>query len=335
LKIQTKIVMINIISVLCIEELIKAMRIIEQVRLLGISCFIKSSLLIERNGDNMGKKKIAFVTDSTVYLSEELRNHPDVYVVPIVIISEEQEYEDGVNLSSDKLYDIIRNNKEVPKTSQPSIGTFVALYERLQKEYDHAIAIHVSNRLSGTLSSSTAGKNQVGIDVEVIDSLSLSYGISVLINKGLHLLEQDMNVKEIAIELREKVAMNKNLILLGNLEQLHKGGRMSGAQFLLGNLLQIKPILSINSEGELGLFDRIRSEKKATKKMLDLLTQACEEHTVKQVGIMHGNALATAQELKQRIQEGIPGLDIIIGEISSSLAVHAGEGTIAIFWHQE
>lgn len=283
----------------------------------------------------MGKKKIAFVTDSTAYLTEELLNHPDIYVAPIVVISEGHEYEDGVNLSSEELYDIIRNNKEVPKTSQPSIGKFADLYENLKKDYDHAIAIHVSNKLSGTISSSTAGKDTAGFDVEVVDSLSLSYGITELIKKGLQLVEENMDVKEIAVELRNHVAKGKNLILLGKLEQLYKGGRMSGAQFLLGNLLQIKPILSINNVGELGLFDRVRSEKKATNRIIELLKQSSEEHTVKQVGIMHGNVLEKAIELKKSIEEAIPGIDIVLGEISSSLAVHAGEGTLAMFWFEE
>jgi DegV family protein with EDD domain len=280
-------------------------------------------------------RKIAFVTDSTVYLTEELREHPDVYIVPIVVISEGREYEDGVDLSSDELYEMIRNNKEVPKTSQPSIGKFAELYEKLKEDYDSAIAIHVSSKLSGTISSSTAGKDQVGFDVEVIDSLSLSYGISELINKALKLVEQDIDVKEIASILKEQVTKSKNLILLGKLEQLYKGGRMSGAQFLLGNLLQIKPILSINHDGELGLFDRVRSEKKATNKILELIRQSCVEHNVRQIGIMHGNSLEKTLELKQKIEEAIPGVDIIVGEISSSLAVHAGEGTLAIFWHEE
>lgn len=283
----------------------------------------------------MGKNKIAFVTDSTAYLTEELRQHPDVYVVPILVISENREYEDGVDLSSTELYDMIRNNKEVPKTSQPSIGKFVELYENLKKDYDQAIAFHVSNRLSGTISSSTAGKEQAGFDVEVIDSLSLSYTITELIHKGLLLVEQDIDVKQIADELRDQVSRSKNLILLGKLEQLYKGGRMSGASFLLGNLLQIKPVLSINSEGELGLFERVRSEKKAAGRIVELLKQSCEEGHVKQVGIMHGNVLEKAEELKRIIGETIPNLDIVVGELSSSLAVHAGEGTVALFWHQE
>jgi len=283
----------------------------------------------------MEKKKIAFVTDSTAFISEELRAHPDVFVVPIVIIADGKEYEDGVNLFSEQLYDMIRNNKDVPKTSQPSVGTFEELYKKLEKDYDQAIAIHVSNKLSGTVSSSNGGKELADFEVEVVDSLSLSYGITSLIDKGLHLAKEEVSMKDIASELREEVTRSKNLILLGNLEQLYKGGRMSGTQFLLGNVLKIKPILSINAEGELGLFERVRSEKKATNKIVSLLKQSCDDNQVNRVGIMHGNVLDKAMELKQLIETEIPDIDIVVGEMSSSLAVHAGEGTLAMFWQTE
>ncbi|WP_249872083.1 DegV family protein [Oceanobacillus saliphilus] len=283
----------------------------------------------------MEKKKIAFVTDSTVYLTEELRAHPDIYVVPMVVISEGKEYEDGAALSTDQLYDIIRTNKEVPKTSQPSVGKFKELYEQLKKDYDHAIAIHVSSKLSGTISSSTAGKDQADFDVEIIDSLSLSFALTMLIEKGIKMAAEDVDVRDIAKNLREEAAHSKNLILLGSLEQLYKGGRMSGAQFLLGNLLKIKPILAINTSGELGVYERVRSEKKATNRLVSLLKESCTENNVTQVGIMQGNVVEKAEQLKQKIQQEIPGLKIIIGDISSSLAVHGGEGTLAMFWHPE
>lgn len=198
----------------------------------------------------MTTKKIAFVTDSTVFLPEQLRAHPDVYIVPMIVISEGIEYDD-VNLTSDKLYDIIRHEKEIPKTSQPNSNKFQELYEQLKENYDQAIAIHVSSKLSGTLSSSDAGKNQANFIVEIIDSYSLSYGITDLLIEGLELAEQGVNVHMIASRLRERASHGRNLILLGSLEQLYKGGRMSGTQFLLGNLLKIKPILSITSTGEL------------------------------------------------------------------------------------
>ncbi len=273
------------------------------------------------------------MTDSTAYLTEEMRSHPDVYVVPIVVISEGKQYEDGVDLTSKQLYEIICNVKEVPKTSQPNVGKFYELYEKLKRDYDHAIAIHVSSKLSGTISSSIAGKDQAGFDVEVIDSHSLSFAITDLIAKGLKLRNEGKEVRFIAEELRLLAKNSMNLIVLGSLEQLYKGGRMSGTSFLLGNFLNIKPILSIDSNGELNLVERIRSEKKAITKIISLLQESCERNPVKRINIVHGNVREKAMSLKKRINKELPGIETVIGEISTSLAVHGGEGTIGVFWN--
>lgn len=280
----------------------------------------------------MVKKKLAFVTDSTAYLTEDLKGHPDIYVVPIVVISDGKEFEDGIDLTEKQLYEMIRTNKEVPKTSQPNVGRFIELYERLGEEYENVIAIHVSSKLSGTISSSKTAMEQANINVEIIDSYSLSFAITFLLEKGLQLSEQGIEAKEIAETLRAEALRHKNLILLDTLEQLFKGGRLSGAQFVIGNLLSIKPILSIGAIGELGVLERVRSEKKATRKLVELIKTSCMESSVKRIGIANANAPDKARALKEEIESQVPGLEILIGEISSSLAVHAGEGAMAVFW---
>lgn len=300
--------------------------------------YIYHSFIVSVNnvigGKDLMKKRVAFVVDSTVYLTDELRHHPDIYVVPQIIIANNKELEDGIDIQTEELYEIIQNSKDVPKTSQPNVGKFAQLYDKLKEEYESAIAIHVSSKLSGTLQSSTAGKNESGFAVEVVDSSSLSYGITHLLELGLSLVEKNMDYVEIAKVLREESKKGRNLILLGTLEQLYKGGRMTGIQFVLGNLLNIKPILTINENGELVLKERIRSDKKATRRMIELLKETCEKYSVKKVAVMHGNALEKAKEIKKIIQNEIPGIKTLIGDISSSLAVHAGGGAVAIFWFQ-
>ncbi len=98
--------------------------------------------------------------------------------------------------------------------------------------------------------------------LEGIDSLSMSYPITVLINKGMELEKLGLSRQEIAEHLRAEVKKNKNYILIGNLDQFYKGGRMSGAQYLIGNLLQIKPIIRINDRGEFEMVEKVPSEKK-------------------------------------------------------------------------
>ncbi|WP_339215750.1 DegV family protein [Ornithinibacillus sp. FSL M8-0202] len=280
----------------------------------------------------MSKRKIAFVTDSTAFLTEELMAHPDVYVVPIVIISNGKEYEDGIDLSSAQLYEMIRTEKEVPKTSQPNVEKFKQLYKHLKEEYEHVIAIHVSSKLSGTISSSKAGMEQVGLQVKIIDSGSLSFAITFLIEKAIELVKHGTDVEEMVQQLDQMANQHKNLILLDTLEQLFKGGRLSSTQFVLGNLLKIKPILAIGEKGELGVVERIRSEKKATRRMIDLIRASCKEHAVRKIGIANANAPEKAEALRKEILLQFPDMEVVIGEVSSSLAVHAGEGAIAVFW---
>lgn len=283
----------------------------------------------------MTKKKIAWITDSTAYISEELLEHPDVYIVPLLITFGEESFEDGIDLNTDQLYSRIRTEKEVPKTSQPSAGRFAELFETLKIEYDAAVAVHVSSKLSGTMNSCLAGSELAGFPVLAVDSKCMSYAITSLIYKGLKLAENEMPVHKIAEILQNEADKSENYILLGSLEQFYKGGRMSGTQYLLGSILKIKPVIRINRDGAFELFDKVRSDKKAIKRMIELLGDAYESHTIPQVQIMHGNVRGKAEELAEEIKSHFPRLDIIIGEISSTIAAHAGEGTIAIIWQNE
>lgn len=283
----------------------------------------------------MSKKKIAWITDSTAFITEELRNHPDVFVMPLEIIFGTDAYEDGVDLTTDELYAKIRGQKAIPKTSQPASGKFSAMFEKLKEDYEGGIAIHVSSKLSGTLSSSRTGAEMAGFPIETVDSKSMSYAITTLLNKGIQMAADGLNKEPIAEVLRQEADNSKNYILLGNLEQFYKGGRMSGTQFLLGSILKIKPIIRINSNGEFELFEKVRSEKKAVSRLIELFKEDYENYTINEIQIMHGNVLDKAKSLESDLKEAFPGINVVIGEISSTIAVHAGEGTVAVIWHKE
>lgn len=281
----------------------------------------------------MTLKKIAWLVDSSAYMSNTLKEHPDVYVISLNIHFGLEQFVDGVDLTSDQLYNRIRNGTESIKTSQPSAGEFAVLYEKLSQEYDSIIAIHVSNSLSGTLSSSVSGAQIAQIQVEFVDSFSLSAGITGLVEKGLQLQDEGQSYQEIAVALREMVSKFRNYILIGNLTQLYKGGRLSSAQFYLGSLLKIKPIIQINHHGELQELDKVRSHKKAIQYLINKAVEAATKDGLQHVYIMHANAEQQANDLKEAILQQAPQLQFTIGEISTSLAVHAGEDTIALLWY--
>ncbi|WP_342600051.1 DegV family protein [Psychrobacillus sp. FSL H8-0483] len=278
-------------------------------------------------------KKIAWVVDSSAYVNTLLKNHPDVYVIPLNIHFGHEQFVDGVDLTPEQLYDRIRNGSDSVKTSQPSAGEFAELYTKLSTEYESIIAVHVSNSLSGTISSSQSGAQIAQVQVECVDSLSLSAGITGLVVKGLHLQEQGLSFEEIAAQLRTEATKFRNFILIGNLTQLYKGGRLSSAQFYLGSLLKIKPIIQINNKGELQELDKVRSYKKAIQYLINKVVESVQQEETKTVYIMHANALEQAESLKEAILLQAPNVELVIGEISTSLAVHAGEETIAVLWY--
>lgn len=279
----------------------------------------------------MTKKKIAWIVDSTVHMSERLKNHPDLFNIPLNIHFNEEQFADGIDLTTTELYEKIKGAKDFPKTSQPSAGEFAETYQEIAKSYDEAIAVHLSHQLSGTLASSKSGAEIAGFPVTFIDSLSLSYATTALVEHGMDLYENGTSIENIKETLESMAGTVENYILIGNLDQLYKGGRMSGMQFLVGSLLKIKPIIQISPEGELGVIDKVRSEKRATFYLIDKIQKAYDQG-VRTFYIMHGNVLTQAQQLQKSILEKMPEAHVVIGEISSVLAVHAGEGTVAALW---
>lgn len=277
------------------------------------------------------KKQLAWIADSTVHVSDRLKNHPDFFSVPLNIHFGEKQFADGIDLTTTQLYEKIKDAEEFPKTSQPSAGEFAEKYKELANHYEEAIAVHLSDKLSGTLAASKGGADIAKFPITFVDSLSLSYGTTALVEHGMDMYENGATIAEIQTQLEYMAGNVKNYILMGNLDQLYKGGRMSGIQFFLGSLLKIKPIIQISKEGELGVIDKVRSEKRAWNYLRNKMESAYAEG-VRKFYVMHANVRAQAEQFTKSIKKNMPDAAVEIGEISSVLAVHAGEGTLAVLW---
>ena len=280
------------------------------------------------------KKPLAWIVDSTAYISEKMQKHPDCISVPLNIYFGEKQYTDGVDLTTIELYEKIKNSKDLPKSSQPSVGEFSKVFEQISEKYEDAIAIHLSDKLSGTLASSKAGAEIAGFPVTFVDSLSLSYGTTALVEHGMDMHENGATIPEIKEALTAMAGRVNNYISFGSLEQLHKSGRVGGIQFFLGSLLKVKPIVQMSKTGELEPIDKVRSEKRAIQYLIDKSLDAYSRG-IQKIYIMHGNVPDQAENLKKLIIEQAPDVEVEIGELSSVLAVHAGEGTLGILWLED
>ena len=276
--------------------------------------------------------KTAWVTDSTAFLDDELINHPDLYTVPLTIFLDGEEYSDGIDLTPGQLFENLKHLKTPPKTSQPSVGSFQGLYEKLSKDYDQIIAVLLSGKLSGTVSSSEQAAKLVEIPVVTIDSRILTYPMTALLKKGMELIQNGNSLDVVINQLETIRETNETYVLIGSLEQLHRSGRMSGVQFFLGSMLNVKPIIIIEN-GALHVKEKARSEKKAKEKIMEYLRSAYDSHHFKEVYILYGLHKEQATSWRDELKSKFPQLNFICCPLGAVIGVHAGENTLGISWH--
>ncbi|WHX99008.1 DegV family protein [Neobacillus sp. DY30] len=276
--------------------------------------------------------KTAWVTDSTAFLDEELKNHPDLYTIPLTILLDGEEFADGIDLTAAELFARLKDLKTPPKTSQPSVGVFQELYEKLSNDYDQIIAVLISGKLSGTVSSSEQAAKLVDIPVKTFDSQILTAPMTALLKKGMELAEAGNSLESVLDQLESLKTTNETYVLIGSLEQLHRSGRMSGLQFFLGSMLNVKPIISIE-DGSLTTKEKVRSDKKAKERILDYLKSSYEKNKFKEVYILYGLHQEHANEWKVELERLYPELKVITCPLGAVIGVHAGENTLGISWH--
>lgn len=277
-------------------------------------------------------KRIAWVTDSTASLDQELKQHSDLYAVPMSILLDGEQFLDHIDLTSEQLFQRLKSLKSPPKTSQPSVGEFKQLFDRLKRDYDVIVPILVSAKLSGTVSSSEQAAQLVDIPVITIDSKILSYPLTVQIKQGMKWLREGFPVEAIKEKIERLRETYEAYVLVGSLEQLHRSGRMSGLRYFLGSMLNIKPIIQV-ADGELTIKDKARSEKKAKDKIVNYLRESYEKYNFKEVYILYGLHQRAALEWKNELGLHFPSLHFSCHPLGATIGVHAGEDTIGISWY--
>lgn len=278
--------------------------------------------------------RIAWITDSTSCITQEEAKELGIHIIPVSVIMEDKIYKDGIDITPDEFYAKLENVSELPKTSQPTVGEFSDFYEVLKHNYDCGIAIHVSEKFSGTINGSRLGAEMADFPVHIVDSKILSESMKQLLLKGKKLEEEGLEAEDIAMMLRETAEHVKGFVCIGSLEQLRKGGRLSGASFLVGNLLQIKPILTFD-DGSLVPFEKIRTLKKAESRVLALFEEAAQNKGAYGVSVVYSGSSEKAEDWLHLLKEKYPHITFNLGQLSPAIGVHVGAGTLGLLWFEE
>lgn len=285
----------------------------------------------------INKLKIALVTDSTSVLTEQEVKDNNINVVPIPVIVGDKEYLEGVNITSEQLFEMQRQGAAFPKTSQPSMGQMLELFNKLHDEgYEAIIAITLSSGISGfyqnlvNMAHNNPEYNLYPYDSKMTVKLQgyLVLAAAKMIKKGLEPEAIINNLDKIRDTIQE-------LFVVDDLKNLSRGGRLSNASAFIGTMLQIKPILTFNDEGKIVAFDKIRSMKRAVSKVEKLALEKTAKLPYRdklRLFVFHSNDHKQAEEIKQFINENFPNKPVDIAEFSPVIATHLGEKSIAIAW---
>ena len=276
----------------------------------------------------------AIVLDSTADFPEGPSRFTSWRIVPLYVRFGTESYRDYVDIGPAEFYARLRTADELPTTSQPTPADFLAVYEELT-EYERVLSLHLSSKLSGTFASASRAASDAGARVRVVDTGTASAAIAMVALAVQRRLEHGTTDEEVD-ELLARFEVTSGLVFtLDTLEYLARGGRIGRAAGWAGQLLHIKPILTL-SEGEVLPLKRVRGNRKAIQEFANALETGTPDAPGVRVAIAHADAPERMDALEQLVRDLRPQAELEIATtLGPVLGTHAGPGTVGLFWLED
>ena len=277
---------------------------------------------------------VKIVTDSSCTMEKSLRDELNIHMMPLSIMVDGVVYPDDDHLPGEKFMDMMANAKALPKTSQPPIGEFVELYDRLGEDGSEVISIHMTKGLSGTVEAARQASNLSSSKVTVIDSDFTDQGLSFQVIQAAKLAQAGAGVPEILAEI-ERVKQNTKLYIgISTLDNLVKGGRISRTSGLLSNIFNMKVVMDFENT-ELIPVAKGRGVKTFNKWFDELKSELSKIPNVRQIGISHADGLELANGFKEGLQAIFKDMDIPVLHTNPVIATHTGKNAFAIMYYTD
>jgi len=278
-------------------------------------------------------------TDSCSDLTQKQVTDMDIKIVPMSLEIKGNiyfHYPDERNLKIKDFYQMLRE-KEVATTSLINVGAFIEFFEPFLKEGKDILYIGFSSALSGTIQSAKIAADTLLDDypdrqIEIIDSLAASMGLGLFVYYAYQQAQTGATIKEVAAWLEEHKLNLIHLFTVDDLGTLKRGGRLSGAQALLGSLLKVKPVLHVTDEGKLVPIKKTRGRKSSLQTLVDMMKERIEDASKQTIFISHGDDIEDATYTAELIKNAMDVKEIVFGNIGPVIGAHSGPGTIAVFF---
>lgn len=274
--------------------------------------------------------QVAIITDSTAYLPRDWIEKYGVKVAPSVVIWDGEELRDWYDITAQEFFERLSKSSTMPTTSQPTPADFKELYEDLLAEGKDILGVHISHKLSGTFSSAEQARALFpDAKIENVDTLSASMGEGWPLLMAVRAAREGKSLAECRAIVEEACNHTGILLTVETLEFLHRGGRIGGAQRLLGTALNFKPILEV-IEGRIEPAERVRTRKKSLARLAELAIERIGDAKPIYMAAIHANAPEDAEYVLEQVAERIPLKARLVTDVSPTVGTHTGPGTVGL-----
>lgn len=269
------------------------------------------------------------VADTTCGLPQDVYRELDIPMIPQIINFGEESFREGVDIDPAAFMARLRSGKDLPKTAAPYPGDFIDVFGRLVAAGESVVCVHPSTDVSGTVrSAETARMDFPGADIRIIDTRSVAGPLGTMVLEADKAAKAGATADQVEAVVRELMPRARIYFLVDTLEFLRRGGRIGGAQALMGTLLQVKPILTFR-EGKVDQFERERTKKKAIARIHEIILAEAARGEAAHISVMHAGVPDEARELAQSLKRDLDAPDVMVMDLVPAIITHAGPGTLA------
>jgi DegV family protein with EDD domain len=273
---------------------------------------------------------VTIVADTTAGLPRETTTRLGIPLIPQIVVFGEDSYRDDTELDTAAFLQKLKALKELPKTAAPAPALYNSIYGEARQRGESLVVIAPSAKVSGTVRAATvAAQDFPGLDVSVVDSLTIAGNLASLVLMANDWARSGMDADTIVNRLNNWIARGRIYFLVNTLEYLQKGGRIGGAKALVGELLQVKPILTVR-EGQVEPFEQQRTKKRALARLVEVVEEQCPKSAEAHLCVMQADALDEARALAADLGSRMNLTGIPIYELPPAIVVHGGPGVIGV-----
>jgi len=251
-----------------------------------------------------------------------------VTIVPLQVIFGNEAYREGVDITTEEFYERLVKSRQLPTTSAPSVGDFQEVYERLLKEVDSIVSIHIGGKLSATVQAAETARQSLDKPerVEIVDSQATSLAMGFAIMEAVEAAGAGAKLAEVKAAAESAIQRTHVLFMLDTLEYLRRGGRIGRARAYLGALLSVKPILTLR-EGEVYPEERVRTRTRGLERIIQ---SAIRHQNVKRAAVGHSTTADEAESIRERLAMAFPNVKVHLVRFGPVLGTHAGPGIVGV-----